>query len=76
MCLETTGRYVSSERSRVFPVLTAGEIHAWVSRQNDESDTAWTKDLHRWVAEVLAPRHRQLETQVAMESENPKEQAS
>ena len=62
LCLEASGRYAKSERSRVLPVLTASEIHAWASRQNDESDTAWTKDLRRWVAEVLAPRHRELKT--------------
>jgi Uma2 family endonuclease len=76
LCLEASGRYAKSEHSRAFPVLTADEIHAWVSRQNDESDMAWTKDLRRWVREVLAARHRELKSRVAAETEDPKEQAS
>ncbi|MBV8487347.1 MAG: Uma2 family endonuclease, partial [Planctomycetaceae bacterium] len=76
LCLESGGRYAKSERSRVFPVLTAGEIHAWVSRQNNESDTAWTKELRRRVAEVLAPRYRELKQKLATEIEKLEEEAS
>jgi Uma2 family endonuclease len=74
--LEANGQYEESQCSRAFPVLTAGEIHAWVSRQNDESDTAWTKDLRRWVREVLVPRHRQRKTHDVVAPEKPGEQVS
>jgi Uma2 family endonuclease len=58
MVLQSDGSYAPSERSHAFKALTADEIHAWVSRSQDESDTAWIKELRKWVVEVLAPRHR------------------
>ncbi|HKM55403.1 MAG TPA: hypothetical protein VJY33_18505, partial [Isosphaeraceae bacterium] len=76
LCLEASGRYAKSERSRVSPVVTASEIHAWATRQNEESDTAWTKDLRRWVREVLAPRHRELKQHIATKADKSSELAS
>jgi Uma2 family endonuclease len=56
--LQPSGRYASSERSMALPILLASEIYHWVSRVEDETDTEWMLEVRRWVAEVLAPRHR------------------
>jgi len=56
--LQQNGQYSAADRSLALPTLTAAEIHSWVTRTHDASDTAWIKELRRWVAEVLAPRHR------------------
>ena len=56
--LQQNGQYSPADQSLAFPALTAAEIHSWVTRTQDASDTAWIKDLRRWVADVLAPRHR------------------
>jgi Uma2 family endonuclease len=60
LVLQPNGGYTAAERSLAFPILTASEIHSWVSRSQDEHDTAWVLELRRWVAEDLAPRHREL----------------
>ena len=56
LVLQQNGRYIAAERSHAFNFLAASEIHSWVSRSGYDSDTAWTIDLRRWVAQVLAPR--------------------
>ncbi len=53
------GRYAEAERSLAFRVLAASEIHPWVTRDQDDSDQAWARELRRWVAEVLVPRRRE-----------------
>jgi hypothetical protein len=58
--LNASGRYVSAERSLAFPILTAAEIHSWIIREQENTDTDWIKALRRWVLEVLVPRHREL----------------
>jgi Uma2 family endonuclease len=58
--LNASGRYVSAERSLVFPMLTAAEIHSWIIREQEDTDTDWIKALRFWVLEVLVPRHREL----------------
>jgi Uma2 family endonuclease len=60
LVLQPNGRYTPAERSHAFNFLTASEIHSWVSRTQDDSNTAWTIDLRRWVAEVLTPRSQEL----------------
>jgi Uma2 family endonuclease len=52
------GQYTAVERSLALPTLAASEVHAWVTRTEDEDDIAWLMALRRWVAEVLVPRHR------------------
>jgi Uma2 family endonuclease len=59
LVLQPNGRYAVADRSSVFPVLGASEIHAWVVRSQDDDDIVWIKELRRWVREVLAPRHRE-----------------
>jgi Uma2 family endonuclease len=71
--LESSGKYTPAERSVAFPVLTASEIHSWLIRDQGESDAAWIKALRRWVAEVLAPRHRELEKQEKTETKQQTE---
>jgi Uma2 family endonuclease len=56
--LQPTGRYAECERSVVLPVLSAREIHYWVTKIENETDTEWMLEVRRWVAEVLAPRQR------------------
>jgi Uma2 family endonuclease len=56
--LQPDGRYLPIDRSLSLPMLTASEIHSWVTRTQDANDTAWIKELRRWVADVLAPRYR------------------
>lgn len=65
LLLQPSGRYVSAERSHAFNLLTASEIHSWVSRSQDSSDTAWIIDLRRWIAEVLAPRYQEQKKRAA-----------
>lgn len=67
LLLDANGRYAPTERSLAFPELTAAEIHSWIVRDQDDSDTDWIKALRRWVAEVLVPRHR-----LQMEKDKPK----
>jgi Uma2 family endonuclease len=59
LVLQLDGQYVPSERSHAFSLLRASEIHSWVTRSQDGSDTAWIKELRRWIAEVLVPRHQE-----------------
>src|SRR5271157_3461732 len=65
LLLQQNGRYVSAERSHAFSFLTASEIHSWVSRSQDSSDTAWIIDLRRWTAEVPAPRYQEQKKRAA-----------
>jgi len=65
LVLQPDGRYVPSERSHAFSFLAASEIHSWVSRSQDRSDTAWIGELRRWIAEVLAPRYQEQKQQAA-----------
>jgi Uma2 family endonuclease len=57
--LQQTGRYSPSDRSPALPTLTSAEIHSWVGRTQDASDTAWVKQLRRWAVDVLVPRYRE-----------------
>ncbi len=59
LVLQPDGQYVPSERSHAFSFLTASETHFWVTRSQDGSDTAWIKELRRWIAEVLVPRYQE-----------------
>ncbi len=54
--LGANDQYAESGRSLAFPVLEPGEIHAWASRDQDENDLAWAKELRRWVKQVRVPR--------------------
>jgi Uma2 family endonuclease len=57
LVLQANGRYTKADRGAVFPVLTASEIHTWVTRDLYEDNTPWVIELRKWVAEVLIPRH-------------------
>jgi len=56
LALQPDGRYAEQAASVAFPFLTAAEIHDWVTRPLDESDTPWMRELRRWVAGPLAER--------------------
>jgi Uma2 family endonuclease len=58
LVLQANGRYARSLTSAAFPCHTAAEIHDWVSRPQDTSDTEWMRDLRRWVRRTLRPRVR------------------
>jgi Uma2 family endonuclease len=60
LVLQADGRYAEVDRSGVFPMLTASEIHSWMTRDLYEDITPWAKELRKWVVEVLVPRHRAL----------------
>jgi Uma2 family endonuclease len=62
LVLQPNGRYAPSEWSPALKVISAAEIHSWVTRGQDESDTAWIKEFRKWVIEVLVPRLRNLKT--------------
>lgn len=56
--LDAKGRYQKVPSSVVFPSLAASEVHDWVSRPVEGSETAWMKAVRAWVRDVLAPRAR------------------
>jgi Uma2 family endonuclease len=58
LVLQANGKYARSMTSAAFPFLMAAEIHDWVSRPQDTSDTQWMRDLRRWVRRTLRPRVR------------------
>ena len=53
---QANGRYAVAESSVAFPFLKGTEIFAWVSRSVTDPETAWLKELRRWVRETLTPR--------------------
>ena len=57
-------------------MLTAAEIASWIGRPQSETETVWILDLRRWVAEVLAPRHRELKQHLATKTDKSSELAS
>lgn len=61
LCLNPSGEYAQVERSLAFPILAAGEAESWVSKNMEENDTAWAKELQNWIRSVLVPRHREME---------------
>jgi Uma2 family endonuclease len=63
LVLQPDDHYAPSERSQALKVISAQEIHSWVTRSQDMSDTAWIKELRRWVIEVILPRHRALKAE-------------
>ncbi len=54
--LQSNRRLAEVETSVTFPFLNAAEIHAWVVRKVDGSDTDWALAVRRWVEETIAPR--------------------
>lgn len=52
------GRYVRSEASTAFPFLTADEIFERANSLSSGLDSDWTKEVRRWVQDVLVPRVR------------------
>jgi Uma2 family endonuclease len=59
LAIEPDGRYAKTGRSVAFPVIEAGEIAAWIQKTRNQSETAWVKELRRWVVSVIIPRYRQ-----------------
>ena len=49
-------RYGEVATSPSLPTLTPAEIFGWATRDSDDHDTAWIKELRAWVRDVLAPR--------------------
>ncbi len=58
--LDARHRYQESTVSLAFPFLSAAEIHGWIVRDHDDSDTSWMKALRAWVRETLKPRRDKL----------------
>jgi Uma2 family endonuclease len=56
LVLQPDRSYAGSNSSASFPFLTAAEIFEQVNRPETESETAWVKDVRRWVRETLPPR--------------------
>lgn len=56
LVLQPDGQYAESTTSRVFPVLTAAEIFAWITRPDADDQMEWLDALQRWVREDLAKR--------------------
>ena len=51
-------RFETAEASKSFPMLTSVEIADWIDwPAPNGNEMLWSKDLRRWVAETLAPRH-------------------
>ena len=59
LAIQPDGRYAKTGRSVAFPVLEVGEITAWIQMTRNQSETAWVKELRRWVVSVIVPRYRQ-----------------
>ena len=54
--LKSDGSYARSSASMAFPFLTPAEVHDWIQRPQDDSETRWIKDVRRWAAETLPAR--------------------
>ncbi len=55
---QANGRYAEAATSAAFPFLSAAEVFSWVGQPQAVSDTAWVKEVRRWVRDTLAPRFR------------------
>ncbi len=58
LVLGEDGHYAESETSLSFPFLGVAEVFEWVERPGMDSSTQWTRELRRWVRDVLVPRVR------------------
>ena len=58
MVRQADGLYADSETSHAFPYLRRSEIFDWATRVHPTSDLEWSRDVRRWVQEVLIPRVR------------------
>jgi Uma2 family endonuclease len=58
LVLQANGEYSRSATSAAFPLLTAVEIHGWVSQPQSASELEWITALRRWVRRTLKPRVR------------------
>lgn len=56
LALQSDRTYAEVAKSVAFPFLTAAEILGWVCRPQTGNETAWTKELRRWVRDVIVPR--------------------
>lgn len=56
LVLRADGDYAEAPTGRAFPFLTAAEVFEWVTRPREASETAWIKELRRWVVETLRRR--------------------
>jgi Uma2 family endonuclease len=57
LVLQENGKYAESSPSRVFPFVSAAEIAGWIDRPFEGLEAHWSRELRRWVRDVLAPRH-------------------
>jgi Uma2 family endonuclease len=71
LALQADGSHARTPNSVAFPYLTAGEIFGWVTRPAEGSETAWIKELRRWVAGALPERCRKAEQAPEQERERP-----
>jgi Uma2 family endonuclease len=53
--LDASEHYAVVERSRAFPI-DSTDIDEWILKPREGSDTAWAKQVRRWVREIVAPR--------------------
>jgi len=58
LILGEDGQYSEADKSLNFPFLSVVEVLEWVERPGMDSSTQWTRELRRWVQDVLAPRVR------------------
>ena len=56
LLLQPDGQYAESKSSKVFPVVTAAEIFAWVTRPDADEQLEWLDALQKWVRDDLARR--------------------
>jgi Uma2 family endonuclease len=74
LAIQPDGRYAPIPRSLAFPILEASEITTWIQKPRTQSETAWVKELRRWVAEIIVPRYRHyLEQQAARRAQQTDE---
>jgi Uma2 family endonuclease len=71
LTIQPDGRYAQAARSAAFPVLEAQEITTWIQKPGTDSETAWVKELRRWVATIIVPRYRQYLAEQAAKGTQP-----
>jgi Uma2 family endonuclease len=59
LLLRPDRRYARSPVSASLPMLSAEAVLGWVQRPETGDETAWRRDVRRWVEDELVPSHRQ-----------------
>lgn len=58
LILGADGRYAPAKASAAVPGVAPAEVRDWLARPMGAGATAWTDEVRRWAAEVVAPRRR------------------